>query len=87
MRPVDIEAVADYDAIDEDAEELEDGDGSDTDAEPPIDPKKLEAEIGELEGYRTLALAIGQNAKGLELSRRCRKSLMKSSPRVANARR
>ncbi len=65
MRPVDIETVADYDVIDEDAEEL--GDGDDADAEPPIDPKKLEAEIAELEGYRALALAIGQNAKGLEL--------------------
>ena len=65
MRPVDIETVADYDVIDEDAEEL--GDSDDADAEPPIDPKKLEAEIAELEGYRTLALAIGQNAKGLEL--------------------
>ena len=65
MRPVDIETVADYDVIDEDAEEL--GDADDADAEPPIDPKKLEAEIAELEGYRTLAFAIGQNAKGLEL--------------------
>ncbi|SKA30027.1 SNF2-related protein [Consotaella salsifontis] len=65
MRPVDIETVADYDVIDEDAEEL--GDSDDADAEPTIDPKKLEAEIAELEGYRTLALAIGQNAKGLEL--------------------
>jgi excisionase family DNA binding protein len=64
MRPVDIEAVADYDVIDEEAEELDD---DDADANPPVDPKKLEAEIVELEGYRTLALAIGQNAKGLEL--------------------
>jgi len=67
MRPVDIEAIDDYDVIDEDAEELEDGDGGDPDSDPPIDPKKLEAEIGELEGYRALALAIGQNQKGLEL--------------------
>jgi excisionase family DNA binding protein len=67
MRPADIETVDDYDVIDEDAEELDDGDGADTDADPPIDPKKLEAEIAELESYRTLALAIGQNAKGLEL--------------------
>lgn len=65
MRPVDIETVADYDVIDEDAEEL--GDGDNADAGPLIDPKKLEAEIAELEGYRTLALTIGQNAKGLEL--------------------
>ncbi|MGE3896666.1 MAG: DEAD/DEAH box helicase [Variibacter sp.] len=67
MRPVDTEAVDDYDVIDEDAEELDDGDGADTNADPPIDLKKLEAEIAELESYRTLALAIGQNAKGLEL--------------------
>lgn len=67
MRPADIEAVDDYDVVDEDAEELDEGDGEEADAGPPIDPKKLEAEIAELEGYRTLALAIGQNAKGLEL--------------------
>lgn len=64
MRPADIEAVADYDVIDEAAEELADaegGDGQDT----PLDPRKLAAEIAELEGYRKLALAIGQdNAKG-----------------------
>jgi len=66
LRPVDIETVADYDAVDEDAEEFED-DGGDDDSKLPVDPKKLEAEIAELEGYRTLALAIGQNAKGLEL--------------------
>jgi excisionase family DNA binding protein len=66
MRPVDIEAVADYDVIDEEAEELDDGEDSDT-PEAPIDRKKLEAEIAELEEYRTLALAIGQNAKGIEL--------------------
>ena len=65
MRPVDIETVADYDVIDEEAEELDD-DG-DANANQPVDPKKLEAEIAELEGYRTLALAIGQNQKGLEL--------------------
>ena len=64
-RPVDIEAVADYDVIDEDTEELDDEGGAE--AEPPIDPKKLEAEIAELEGYRALALVIGQNAKGVEL--------------------
>lgn len=66
MRPIDIETVDDYDVIDEDAEELDDDDG-DGDTDPPIDPKKLDAEIAELEGYRSLALAIGQNAKGLEL--------------------
>ena len=31
---------------------------------PPIDPQKLAAEIAELEGYRALALKIGNNAKG-----------------------
>lgn len=65
MRPVDIETVADYDVIDEEAEELDD-DG-DENVNQPVDPKKLEAEIADLEGYRTLALAIGQNQKGLEL--------------------
>lgn len=67
MRPVDVETVDDYDVIDEDAEELDDSEGGDTHADPPVDPKKLEAEIAELEGYLTLALAIGQNQKGLEL--------------------
>lgn len=74
MRPVDIETVADYDVIDEDAEELGATDDGDSDAEPPVDPKKLEAEIAELEGYRSLAVAIGQNAKGIEL--------VKALPRV-----
>lgn len=67
MRPVDIEAVSDYDAIDEDAEELGDSDDGDAAAESPTDLKKLEAEIAELERYRSLARAIGQNAKGQEL--------------------
>lgn len=67
LRRVDFETVADYDVIDEDAEELGDTDDGDADTEPPIDPKKLEAEIAELEGYRSLAFAIGQNAKGIEL--------------------
>jgi excisionase family DNA binding protein len=68
---VDIEAVSDYDAIDDDAEELGYGDDeeADADAEPPIDPEKLAAEIAELERYRSLALTIGQNAKGLELAK------------------
>ena len=75
LRPVDIEAVADYDVIDEDAEELEDSEGNGSAAEPTIDPKKLEAEIAELEGYRTLARRIGQNAKGLELVKALPKAL------------
>ena len=64
LRPVDIEVLDDYDAIDEDAEELDTGD---EETAPLVDPKALEAEIAELEGYRTLALAIGQNQKGVEL--------------------
>ena len=67
MRPVDIEVVGDYDVIDEDAEELDEGEDDNTSAAPPIDIKKLEAEIAELEGYRKLATDIGDNAKGLEL--------------------
>jgi len=74
MRPVDIETVADYDVVDEDAEELGDANG-DAGAEAPIDPKKLEAEIAELEGYRVLALSIGENAKGLELVKALPKAL------------
>lgn len=66
MRPVDIETVSDYDVVDEDAEELDEGDGARA-TELPIEIKKLEAEIAELEGYRNLAANIGQNAKGLEL--------------------
>jgi len=68
LRPVDIETVADYDVIDEDAEELQEGDSTAA-PEPTIDVKKLEAEIAELEEYRALAANIGQNAKGLELVR------------------
>jgi len=57
-----IEAVTDIDTIDEMAEELDDD--SESPSPPPIDPQKLAAEIAELEGYRTLALKIGNNAKG-----------------------
>lgn len=66
LRPVDAETVSDYDVIDETAEEFEDTEDGDA-ADIPIDAKKLEAEIAELEGYRKLALDIGQNAKGIEL--------------------
>lgn len=69
MRPVGIEVVDDCDVIDEDAEELEDAEASGASAEAPVDVKKLTAEIAELEGYRSLAQTIGQNAKGLELVR------------------
>lgn len=61
----DAETVADFDAVETIAEEI------DTEADltpaPPIDPKQLAAEITELEVYRTLALQIGNNAKGREL--------------------
>ena len=67
MRPVGLDAVDDYDLIDEDAEELGEDDGEDLQSDPPVDRKKLEAEIAELERCHALAIAIGQNAKGLEL--------------------
>ncbi len=67
LRPVDIEVVDDYDVVEEHAEELDDNDGGHADSGQAVDPKKLEAEIAELEAYRSLALGIGQNAKGLEL--------------------
>lgn len=68
MRPANLETVSDYDVIDEDSEELgDDDDGEDLDADAPVDLRKLNAEIAELEGYRTLALAIGHNAKGIKL--------------------
>ncbi len=58
-----IDALVDYDVIDETAEEFDD-EGADED---DIDPAKLAAEIAELEEYRALALAIGENAKGSTL--------------------
>ncbi|NPT44886.1 DEAD/DEAH box helicase [Paraburkholderia sp. 1N] len=58
-----IENLVDYDVIDEAAEEFDDDDAEDDE----IDPVKLAAEIAELEEYRTLALAIGENAKGGKL--------------------
>jgi excisionase family DNA binding protein len=64
MLPVDNAAVSDYDVIDEDAEELEEDDNGDAQAAPPVDPTKLKAEIDLLEGYRKLALSIGENEKG-----------------------
>jgi superfamily II DNA or RNA helicase len=68
-RPL-IEALADYDVVEETAEEMaSEGEEQPDQAEPPIDPGKLEAEIAELEGYRDLALRIGENAKGLTLVR------------------
>jgi excisionase family DNA binding protein len=64
MLPVDTTTVADYDVIDEDAEELEESDNGQPQAEPPVDPTRLKAEIVLLEGYRKLALSIGENEKG-----------------------
>jgi Ca2+-binding RTX toxin-like protein/ERCC4-related helicase len=62
-----IETLVDYDVIEETAEELNNGEAAIGEPEAPIDPKKLNDEIAELEGYRELALKIGQNAKGFEL--------------------
>lgn len=59
-----IDTLIDYDVIEEEAEEL----GNEEEEESVfIDPVKLANEISELEGYRTLALKIGKNAKGGEL--------------------
>lgn len=67
MEMPNIEAVADYDAIDDAAEEFDD-DGDAIEVQP-IDPEQLNAEIAELEKYRKLALSIGQNEKGDALIR------------------
>lgn len=64
MQPPTVETVADYDVVDEDAEELEGGEDGEEQDEPPIDPIKLKAEIAQLEEYRKLALSIGENEKG-----------------------
>ena len=68
LEPLTIESLGDYDVIDEDAEELADGDGEDdVGQKPAIDPMQLKAELAELEEYRQLALTIGENAKGTTL--------------------
>ena len=67
MQPPTIETVADYDVVDEEAEEFDDAESGDAQGDPPIDPVKLKAEIAELEGYHKLALSIGENHKGDEL--------------------
>lgn len=59
-----LETVADYDVIDEEAEELEESENGDAQHAPPIDPARLKAEIALLEEYRRLALSIGENEKG-----------------------
>ncbi|MGA7178899.1 MAG: SNF2-related protein [Thiobacillaceae bacterium] len=74
MQPPTVETVADYDVIDEEAEELDESDNGESEASPPIDQAKLKAEIAELEGYRKLALSIGENEKG--------NALIQALPRV-----
>ena len=69
-----VETVADYDIVDEEAEEFDDNGNGEAQEAPPIDPEKLKAEIAELEGYRKLALSIGQNEKG--------NALIKALPQV-----
>ena len=59
-----FDAVADYDIIDEAAEEL--GEEDEEDGEE-IDPAVLAAEIEELKGYRALALSIKDNVKGQKM--------------------
>jgi excisionase family DNA binding protein len=63
LRPPGIETVADYDVIDEEAEELDESANDDADT-AHIDPVQLKSEIAELEEYRRLALSIGENEKG-----------------------
>lgn len=74
MLPPTIETVADYDVVDEEAEELEDLADGEPQATPLIDPVALKAEVAELEGYRALAMSIGENEKG--------NALIKSLPGV-----
>jgi superfamily II DNA or RNA helicase len=62
-----MESLVDYDVVDEVAEEMGVTADAATQPELPIDPEKLALEIAELEGYRALALQIGENAKGLTL--------------------
>jgi excisionase family DNA binding protein len=65
MLPPTIETVADYDVVDEEAEESDDIDDGETEAaRMPVDPAALKAEVAELDGYRTLAMSIGENEKG-----------------------
>jgi excisionase family DNA binding protein len=59
-----IATLADYDVIDEDAEEIDDSDNGEKEAALAIDPAQLKVEIAELEEYRRLALSIGENEKG-----------------------
>ena len=61
-----LEDVADLDTAEEDAEEW-DSEDADDEADAPIDPARLTAEIEELTGYRELALRTPVNAKGENL--------------------
>jgi excisionase family DNA binding protein len=69
-----VETVVDYDVIDEEAEEFDVGADGEAQEAPPLDPTMLKAEIAVLEGYRKLALSIGQNEKG--------NALVKALPQV-----
>jgi hypothetical protein len=81
------ESLDDYDVIEEIAEEFgvvsddgreevpSEGENAVDTGGPAIDPKKLAAEIAELERYRALALGIGQNAKGIKLAEALPKAL------------
>jgi ERCC4-related helicase len=62
----DMSTVADADDTEEVAEELDQDESDDSD-DQQIDPRKLAAEIAELEAYLRLARAIGSNAKGEKL--------------------
>ena len=62
-----IETLVDFDVADEVAEEMDATKEAGEEQAPAIDAKRLAAEIAELEGYRTLALGIGENAKGFTL--------------------
>ena len=62
--PVDRSVLTDIDTADEIAEEMDD---DETNAEGPVDPVKLAAEIKEVRGFVELAKSIGANAKGEKL--------------------
>ena len=74
MEAPSIDTVADYDIIEEEAEEFDDHGDSEAHDVPRIDLEGLKKEIAELEGYRKLALSIGQNEKG--------NALVKALPQV-----
>jgi ERCC4-related helicase len=64
----DLSTVADADNTDEVAEELDEDEADDGESDDhAIDPKKLAAEIAEVEAYLRLAREIGSSAKGEKL--------------------